>query len=235
MTLFDSVRPHGRGVGLDISLKGLGIVVAHGDPRKKLGDGLAAEATCIRAGQDVQGPERLAIVTNAALSWLRSRGMLMPGQIFVSEGYAFGSQQAHSLGEIGGCIRRELWLIGANLIVIPPPTLKKFTCGVGAGAKNVIMKAVWKRWGFDSDDDNECDAFGAAVLAVIAQYLAQEQWTKIESEILLKKVERYAGKNQEAWLGGAPAGKVARRSKRRRVAGRGRDGSSVLGEDATRA
>lgn len=205
-----------RVVGLDISLKGPGVCVVEGNPRSKCGEQLEAEAAKIRIGEDLRGPQRLAVVTESLVSWLHSRAALCPRQLFVMEGYAFGQAgAAHSLGEIGGCVRRELWAAGANLIVVPPSTLKKYVTGRGVGDKNIVMKVVYKRWGFDSDDDNECDAFGAAMLGLVDAALHKDEWQNAEREILLNKVERYAGKGQESWLGGAAPGKVAGSPRRR--------------------
>jgi crossover junction endodeoxyribonuclease RuvC len=103
------------------------------------------------------------------------------------------------MGEIGGCIRRMVWESGGNLIVVPPSTLKKFLTGKGAGDKSVVMKHVFKRWAFDIDEDNQCDAFGCAVLGLI-DLLDESQWTSLEADILKKKVERYAGKGQTTWF-----------------------------------
>ena len=223
---------HSRVVGLDLSLKGPGVCAASGDARAKVGEGLEIEVAKFRAGEDVRGPQRLATVSRAIESWLASRGLLTPGRLFAQEGYSFASQQAHSLGEIGGCVRMILWEYGCNLIVVPPSTLKKYLTGKGVGDKNIVMKHVFKRWAFDSDDDDECDAFGCSVLGLVA-VSDDAGWTNAEREILTKKVERYAGQGQEGWLGGAAPGKVAGRAGRR-ASRRARGRSAVLGEDLPR-
>jgi Holliday junction resolvasome RuvABC endonuclease subunit len=231
-------------VGLDVSLRAPGLCVLSGDPRghvaaehepcraggRHAGPGaLDADSALIRAGEDFRGPERLSIVTDALRSWLQSRSLLVAGRLYVIEGYAFSAHAAHSMGEIGGCVRKLVWESGGNLIIVPPSTLKKYLTGKGAGDKNLVMKHVFKRWGFDVDDDNQCDAFGCAMLGLVDSG-SSENWTVLERDILGKKVERYAGKGQEAWLGGSAPGKVARRT-RRRAAERVDIGSSVLSED----
>lgn len=219
-------------VGLDVSLRGPGVCIASGDPRRTVSDGIDVQSALVRAGEDLRGPQRLSVVSGALWSWLSSRGMGKPGDLYVMEGYAFSSQMAHSIGELGGCVRKLIWESGGNLIVIPPTTLKKYATGKGAGDKNIVIKHVFKRWGFDVDDDNQCDAFVCAMLALVAAS-SQETWTAIEREILTRKVERYAGAGQESWLGGAAPGKVAGRS-RRRKGGHVDLGHPVLGEDGPR-
>lgn len=184
-------------VGLDVSLVGPGVCLIVGDPRGKIGEDLWATTTLIRAGEDLRGPERLSVVTRAIWSWLAARGAGKPGDVYVMEGYAFSRSRAHSLGEIGGCVRRVVWESGGDLIVVPPSTLKRFLTGKGVGEKNVIIKHVYKRWGFDVDEDNQCDAFGCAVLGLIDR-LGPEHWTVLEAEILQLKVERFSGSSQRS-------------------------------------
>lgn len=185
-------------VGLDISLAGPGICIAVGDPRKQVGENLSAASTVIRAGEDLRGPERLSIVSGAIWSWLQARKGTVPGDLFVMEGYAFSRQHAHSIGEIGGCVRKRVWEAGGNLLIVPPSVLKKFLTGKGAGDKNIVMKHVFKRWGYDVDDDNQCDAFGCSVIGLLDQ-LGPDHWTADERDMLTKRVQRFAGKGQRNW------------------------------------
>lgn len=220
-------------VGLDISLRGPSVCVLGGEPRGKVGDnqGLhVCESALIRAGEDLTGPERLSVVSDALWSWLSSRGQCTRGRLYVMEGYAFSAQSAHSIGEIGGCVRKMIWQSGGNLLVIPPSTLKKFLTGKGAGDKNIVMKHVFKRWNFDVDDDNQCDAFGCAVLGLV-DIGPPDDWTAIERDILTKKVQRYAGQGQADWGGGSSPRKVAGRAGRRGASRRADLGPAVLAED----
>lgn len=204
----------GSVVGLDVSLTGPGICIAVGDPRTSCdGDKLDCESVLIRAGEDLRGSARLSAVTKAIFGWLQARrGSIQPGDLFVTEGYAFSAQNAHSLGEIGGCIRKVIWEAGANLLIIPPMTLKRFITGKGAGEKSAMIKAVYKRWSFDVDDDNECDAFACAMAGLVDR-LGEGEWDSIERDILTNKVERYGGRGQK-W-GAAGPRKKARKLKRK--------------------
>ena len=49
--------------------------------------------------------------------------------------------------------------------LIATNTLKKFVTGKGNGPKSVIIKGVYKKWGYDVDNDNLADAYGLARLA----------------------------------------------------------------------
>lgn len=217
-------------IGLDLSLRGAAVAIVSGHPHRKIGEGLEAESALFRIGEDSVGPERLSLVTNALWQWIVSRGAGQEGDLYSMEGYGFASQRAHSLGELGGCVRRQIYESGGNLIVVPPSTLKKYVTGSGATDKSVVMKYVDKRWNFDVDDDNQCDAFSCSVLALVDSS-DRYAWTNVETEILTKKVERYAGKGQTDWSSGSPTRRVAKRASRRRSR-RVSDGSPVFGEDA---
>lgn len=201
-----------RVIGLDISLRAPGVCVASGDPRKLVGAGLSVETSTIRLGENLIGPRRLMLVTRAVFSWLAARGGVGRGALVVTEGYGFSSQMAHSMGEIGGCIRMQLHAEGANLMVVPPLTLKKFVTGKGAGDKNVVMKHLLKRWNFDVDSDDQSDAFACAVLGLIDQS-GDQHWNAVERDVLTNKVERYAGAGQN-W-GGLTAEELARGGRKR--------------------
>lgn len=199
----------GAVIGLDISLNATGVCIVHGDPTKQAGHGLYVRAKLIDVGKKLRGPERLSVVTNQVWRLVEQWRLAKPGALFVIEGYAYSASHAHSMGELGGCIRKTIWEHGGNILVVPPTTLKKFVTGKGNGDKNLMLKHVYKRWGYDAEDDNQCDAFACAVLGLL-DTRALLELTKVEREILVGKVTRYAGKGQ-SW-----GGDIAPRKQRRR-------------------
>ena len=110
------------------------------------------------------------------------------------EGYAFcRPNQAHQIGELGGIIRRLLWLRDISWIEIAPPTLKKFATGKGSAKKEQVMAHVYKRWGIMFDNSDKADAF---VLAKIAEHVftgSDEGLTQIQIDALVKPREAYRG------------------------------------------
>jgi crossover junction endodeoxyribonuclease RuvC len=80
------------------------------------------------------------------------------------EGYAYNRiNQSHQLGELGGVIRTTLYqhgyVEGKNLFIIPPTNLKKFLTGKGNAKKELMLKEVFKRFGYDTNDNNLADAY----------------------------------------------------------------------------
>jgi crossover junction endodeoxyribonuclease RuvC len=96
----------------------------------------------------------------------------------VIEAYAFGKLQNKDgiilqVG-IGTVLRYFLKQLDIPYVEISPTGLKKYVTGKGSGGKDVIMKEVFKRWGFDTDNDNIADAFALAMVGGSLKGLAPE-------------------------------------------------------------
>jgi crossover junction endodeoxyribonuclease RuvC len=83
--------------------------------------------------------------------------------LVIIEGYSFAGKFINSVQyELGACIRMRLYQEEVPFIEIPPTSLKKFVTGKGNAKKDLILLGVYKRWDFDTEDDNEADAYGLA-------------------------------------------------------------------------
>lgn len=83
--------------------------------------------------------------------------------LVIIEGYSFGSKFGHRLQyELGTCIRMKLYVDKVKFVEVSPTSLKKFVTGKGNAKKDLMLLAVYKRWDFDTEDDNEADAYGLA-------------------------------------------------------------------------
>lgn len=96
--------------------------------------------------------------------------------IVAIEGYAMGSKTRPQMaGELGGHLRLLLWQAGIPYIVVPPTTLKKYVLGKGNAAKELMLKEVFRKWGYDTTSNDRADAYA---LARIAAEFAAGGWTK---------------------------------------------------------
>ncbi len=93
------------------------------------------------------------------------------------EGYAFGSQMANMLGELGGLVKVTLHELGPYYpLIVPPTSLKKYVTGKGQGiSKSQILLHVYKKWGIDINDDNAADSYALAHLVSGRHSLAYEK------------------------------------------------------------
>ena len=83
--------------------------------------------------------------------------------LVIIEGYSYAGKFTNSLQyELGACVRMKLWQDEVKFVEVPPTSLKKFVTGKGNIKKDLMLLAVYKRWDFDTEDDNEADAYGLA-------------------------------------------------------------------------
>jgi crossover junction endodeoxyribonuclease RuvC len=165
-------------LGLDLSYGGTGVCV--------LRDGKHHDLRTLKHPKKMAGPERL--------EWFKTA----IGQIYdderpycvAVEGYAFGAtSQAHKIGELGGLIKHNLWMMGAQLLIVPPTTLKKFCTGKGSGPKGMVMVAAFKRWGVEAADDDQADAAVLAHIALANSYDRASDDLTIPQRESLSKIE----------------------------------------------
>lgn len=87
---------------------------------------------------------------------------------FFVEGFAFGAKgQIFNIAEFSGIIKYYInkeWFFDSDFYQIPPTSLKKFITGSGTAKKELMVKEVYKRYQFDTNDDNAADAFSLAVM-----------------------------------------------------------------------
>lgn len=92
------------------------------------------------------------------------------------EGYAFGSQMANMLGELGGMVKLTLREFGIYPLIVPPTVLKKYATGKGQGvSKSQILMNVYKKWQIEYPDDNAADSFVLAHIVSGNPSLAYEK------------------------------------------------------------
>lgn len=89
------------------------------------------------------------------------------------EDYFTGRQHGTviQLAELGTMIRYKILKNDFPLCVVAPTKLKKFVTTKGNSPKNMMLKAVYKKWGYDVTTDNIADASGLANFAKVVYTL----------------------------------------------------------------
>lgn len=86
-----------------------------------------------------------------------------PLNLAVFEGYGYANPYTlATLVEIGTVLRSVAYQLHCPVIEVPPMTLKKFVTGTGNAKKDLMLLETYKRWGFESKDDNIVDAYALA-------------------------------------------------------------------------
>jgi crossover junction endodeoxyribonuclease RuvC len=79
--------------------------------------------------------------------------------LILIENFAFGAvNKAHDIGMLHGVIRYGLYRRGFFYLLVAPGQVKKFATGKGNSDKNLVIRAVFQRFGIEADDDNAADA-----------------------------------------------------------------------------
>jgi len=143
-------------IGIDASLTATGIVV--------LDDNCKIFASKIISSNKKE-TERLIDLTKIVKEFLIN---FQPPKMITTfiflENYSFGSRagQAFSIGEWGGVLRVLLTEMKFKVILVSPPTLKKFVTGKGNTKKEQMLLQVYKKYGQEFMSNDLCDAYGLA-------------------------------------------------------------------------
>lgn len=126
-----------------------------------------------------KGPERLLEVS----SFILTQCLTDEVSCVIIEGYSFASRnsQAHSIGEMGGCVRMRLWENGIPYIEVPPTSRAKFATGKGNAGKTEVISAISSKTGkifSGSGADDECDAWVLEQMGLQKLGLSNYSWTK---------------------------------------------------------
>jgi crossover junction endodeoxyribonuclease RuvC len=122
---------------------------------------------------DKRGIDRLRDIQSHTMNWLHQFDNITD---VAMEGYAFGSQMANMLGELGGMVKLTLLEFGIYPLIVPPTNLKKYATGKGNGvSKSQILMHVYKKWGAEFSDDNAADSYVLAHIVAGAHELAYEK------------------------------------------------------------
>lgn len=107
------------------------------------------------------------------------------------EGYSFSSRnsQAHSIGELGGVVRLELWRKGIPFTDVAPTARAKFATGKGNANKAEVLSAISAKTGIvwsGSSADDKCDAWILEEMGRCLAGTARFEWPQVSRSALEK-------------------------------------------------
>lgn len=146
-------------LGLDLSLTNTGWAILNNE-----GDEIVAGG--IIKPKERRGIERLEYIEDEIKLVLKNHNPLF----IAIEGYSFGSRLGKSnavfgIGELGGVARLCLYKEGRDWIDIAPTVLKKYVTGTGNAKKDIVIKEVFRKWKFDTNNNNVADAYSLSQMA----------------------------------------------------------------------
>lgn len=98
--------------------------------------------------------------------WITERVNDFDPHVIVMEGYSYGTpagaSHSHSLGELGGVLKVQMFWAEREPIVISPSSLKLWACGAGNAKKEAVLIAAVRAFGDVPRNNNEADAIWLA-------------------------------------------------------------------------
>lgn len=91
--------------------------------------------------------------------------------IIAYEGYAFGKQKMNNAylldrAELGGLLKREVYIRKIPLLVVPPTSLKLYATGKGNADKDEVVRALEEQSGLRFKFNDEADAYALVRMAM---------------------------------------------------------------------
>jgi crossover junction endodeoxyribonuclease RuvC len=156
--------------GVDLSLTGTGVVVVDEE-------GKIITQKLVTSSSKTIIEERIINITYDALS------SIYPYSPIYIEGLAFGARGSSmlELAALHYFVRIKLHSVKEKYKIIVPGTLKKFVTGKGSAKKELMLLNVFKKWGESFTDNNLCDAYCLARLALF------EATPKNKTQLKLRK------------------------------------------------
>lgn len=125
----------------------------------------------------------------ARLDWIRAQVIEKAdaAQLVVIEGYSFASEasHAHSLGELGGVVKWNLFGRQIPTVIIPPANLKQFATGKGNAKKQEMFAAAIRQLGYVGSSFDEADARWLWTMAQ-AHYAFDANLTEVQRKAMSK-------------------------------------------------
>lgn len=137
----------------------------------------------------LKGVERLQFIRNEVMQVLR----IYQVTVVAIENYSFGSKgrSLFNLGEIGGVLRLAFYDNKIKFFEVSPASLKSFISENGGADKEMMRKAVLKKYKLDIVEDNICDAFSLARMCLVLGDALPEFSEKGGAELLRRIRNKY--------------------------------------------
>jgi len=144
-----------RYIGIDPSFTGTAIVIL--DENGKI---ILNKTISTKDSKDVYDNERRIITIKREIFDILNDLGLSERRVAI-EDIEFSFRRSRSISMLTGlnyAIRIMLLEYGMKYDMVNPKTLKRFVCNNGNAGKEDIMKAVYEKWGFMTNDNNQADA-----------------------------------------------------------------------------
>lgn len=142
-------------VGLDQSYTGTGVVMFDVDGKHMDNDLIETKP----GSKPMDQVDRITGIFQKIYQWINERRSDLPVCV-VMEDFAYSqANQMAAMGGLGWHLRIMMSRAGWYFATCPTSSLKKMVTGKGNSEKEQVMMCVYKRWTFESSDNNVADAY----------------------------------------------------------------------------
>jgi hypothetical protein len=114
-------------------------------------------------------------------------------KIMIEDYAAGGAGKTNDIAENGGILKYKLLyeysIKPTNILLCSISHLKMFVASHGKAKKELMIKEVYKKWNFDTNNNNEADAFGLLMVLKSMYYPNEIKLTAYQKEILERIVK----------------------------------------------
>lgn len=149
-------------IGLDLSLAKTGVVI--------LEDGNVIFSGLVKSppqgSSPLQETIRIIKIADQIDKIIKDNLGTKDPSVVMIENLAFMARNTTALTQLAGLnhlVRTRFVTLGWPFVMVAPSSLKKFITSKGNSDKNLMMMVVFRDYGFESIDDNECDAYSLAI------------------------------------------------------------------------
>lgn len=173
-------------IGLDLSKRETGMTVNVVDS----GEVIQRETFTISVHKDIFDNQEICHRVAAQINTY----VFNPTNTFILiEDYAYGAKgRTFEIAEICGVVKWNLLYVAKipreNLMLCSGAHLKQFVSGKGNCKKEVIIKEVFKQWGYDTNNNNKADAFA---LGKVLESLYDIHKCSKQQQVILRKIREY--------------------------------------------
>ena len=171
-------------VGLDLSLAKTGFVALN-----EYGDVLTSELIKSKpsGAKPIDETRRILKIAEEIVKKIDEHTFPEDPQLVVIEGLAFMARNSTALVQLSGLnylVRILLNEFKWPFIIVAPTSLKKFITQKGNSDKSLMMMTVFKDYGFESMDDNVCDAYSLAACGLALMGIPLHKLTKPQQDVV---------------------------------------------------
>lgn len=180
-------------IGIDFSILSPGISIKYDDEH-------ITHAFDMSDFKDKHPLIRWDLLTDRIVRFINRYTCLASSYIMIEDYAAGGKGKTNDIAEACGLLKYKLFINGVkieNFKLCSIQHLKMFIAGKGNAQKELMLKEIYKQYGYDTNDNNAADAYG--LLMVCLCYFIDDELNKKtkEKQEIIQRIKVYNGDDKK--------------------------------------